>query len=740
MQANPQTEIIAPLKVLIIDDNEDDAALIEFALKKKWPNMAVTTADSRESLANTLRADCTFDLVVSDWSLPQFSGIEALHMLRNAGVDAPFILVSGKIGEESAVQAIKEGAFDYVLKNNLTRLPITAEHALQDKSREIAKKQLLDLVHLQATGLQAIPIAIAILSSEGFIETVNPAFEVLTGYESAEVVGQPASKFCFSELCHEDFHAWNVSRVPSILRVIERKKDGTLYIEERTICPVFNESSQLTHFIIAKVDVTSQEQTRKQNELELLYSNIAAQINSSSILIKRTIDFFAEHFPESNPGFQYLSNHHGKSNPLWVGTPRLKTTDGFSYIVRFLDEDFGLLACTFSKLSALHEFELFSNLAKLFEASLLKLLANEKAAVQIKNLSFLSYITKSINSVFDADLMLSSILKQSAHLLGADTMAIYLYAKESDDFVCRAEYGFSTNSIKGVHIAFGQPYVGTAAREQQIISCYSFDDLANQEQFLSLIRSEKFQSQHCAPIVVGGKTIGVLEVFQRKAFTLADEWIALFEAIAFQTGTALEYNKVFLELQTVYRDLENSYEATIEGWSSAMDMRDQETEGHSKRVTSLTVAFATRLGLSQEEIVRAKRGALLHDIGKIGIPDSILRKNDPLDEEEWKVMKEHPLKAYSTLHRIPYLRDCLDIPLCHHEKWDGTGYPRGLKGEKIPLAARMFALIDVYDALTSDRPYRKAWPKEKALAYIKEQSGKHFDPDLVEKFIDLINK
>lgn len=238
--------------------------------------------------------------------------------------------------------------------------------------------------------------------------------------------------------------------------------------------------------------------------------------------------------------------------------------------------------------------------------------------------------------------------------------------------------------------------------------------------------------------LVGGVTLGVLEVFQRKEFTLSDEWVALLDAIAMQTGAALEYNTVFLELQSVYRNLENSYEATIEGWSSAMDLRDQETEGHSKRVTSLTVAFATRLGFSQDDIVRAKRGALLHDIGKIGIPDSILRKNGPLTEEEWAIMKEHPSKAYGMLHRIPYLRNCLDIPLCHHEKWDGTGYPQGLKGEKIPLAARMFALIDVYDALTSDRPYRKAWTKEKALEYIREQAGKHFDPNLTEAFIALI--
>ncbi|MCE1205950.1 MAG: HD domain-containing protein [Spirochaetia bacterium] len=725
------------LNILIIDDNEDDAALMEFALRKKWPDAHCTMVDSREAMLAALNEDCQFDLVISDWSLPQFSGLDALKMLKRKGVDAPFILVSGKIGEESAVQAIREGTYDYVLKNNLTRLPIAAEHALQNKAREKAEQKLVEQLHLQATGLKAIPIAIAILSSDGIIESVNPAFKNLTGYAPEEVIGRSVSEFCYSGFCMADFQTWKGSDIKTA-REIERRKDGSLYLEERTICPVYNDANQLTHFIAAKTDVTAEEQRKRHNELELLYATISAQASNSSLLIKRTLSFIAEQFPASEPGFNVYASNHETLKTTWYGTPHEKDDHLFTYEIHFFDQSFGKLVIGYSPVSALQEFELYAAIAKAFESALLKLAAKERVESQIKKISFLSYITKSINSVFDADLMLGNILKQSAKLLDADTMALYLYNKETKDYVCRAHYGFKSINITGVHIAPGQPYVGTAASEQQFISCYAFDNLTDQEQFLSLIKEEKFLSQHCAPIVVGGVTLGVLEVFQRKEFTLSDEWVALLDAIAMQTGAALEYNTVFLELQSVYRTLENSYEATIEGWSSAMDLRDQETEGHSKRVTSLTVAFATRLGFSQDDIVRAKRGALLHDIGKIGIPDSILRKNGPLTEEEWAIMKEHPSKAYGMLHRIPYLRNCLDIPLCHHEKWDGTGYPQGLKGEKIPLAARMFALIDVYDALTSDRPYRKAWTKEKALEYIREQAGKHFDPNLTEAFIALI--
>jgi putative two-component system response regulator len=188
------------------------------------------------------------------------------------------------------------------------------------------------------------------------------------------------------------------------------------------------------------------------------------------------------------------------------------------------------------------------------------------------------------------------------------------------------------------------------------------------------------------------------------------------------------------KLQEANVQLLNAYEATIESLSHALDLRDQETEGHSRRVTDLTVKLAEARNMSQEEIMHLTRGALLHDLGKIGIPDSILRKPAPLSDEEWVTMRKHPQLAYDMLHPIEYLRPALEIPLNHHEKWDGTGYPRGLQGEAIPLAARLFAVIDVWDALTSNRPYRPAWTEAEALTYIREQSGKHFDPQAVDLF------
>jgi len=188
------------------------------------------------------------------------------------------------------------------------------------------------------------------------------------------------------------------------------------------------------------------------------------------------------------------------------------------------------------------------------------------------------------------------------------------------------------------------------------------------------------------------------------------------------------------------RELRLAYDATIEGWSHALDLRDKETEGHTQRVTEQALRLARAMRLSQEELDQIRRGALLHDIGKMGVPDAILHKPDALTKDEWGIMHKHPVYAYEMLSSIDFLRAALDIPYCHHEKWDGSGYPRGLAGEEIPLAARIFAVVDVWDALRSNRPYRSNWPDEKVRDHIRDERGKHFDPQIVEQFLTLLDE
>jgi HD-GYP domain-containing protein (c-di-GMP phosphodiesterase class II) len=242
------------------------------------------------------------------------------------------------------------------------------------------------------------------------------------------------------------------------------------------------------------------------------------------------------------------------------------------------------------------------------------------------------------------------------------------------------------------------------------------------------------------PLIAQGQVNGVLEVFHRLPFTPDENWLEFFKIVAGQTAISVDNASLFAELKHSNTRLFAAYDSTIEGWSKALDLRDKETEGHTQRVTEMTLKLAQEAGITEEESVHVRRGSLLHDIGKMGIPDQILLKPDKLTDEEWVAMRKHPTLAFELLSPIAYLGPALDIPYCHHEKWDGSGYPRGLKGEQIPLAARLFAAADVWDALRSNRPYRQGWPQKKVIEHIKARSGTHFDPMAVELFLKVISQ
>ncbi len=242
------------------------------------------------------------------------------------------------------------------------------------------------------------------------------------------------------------------------------------------------------------------------------------------------------------------------------------------------------------------------------------------------------------------------------------------------------------------------------------------------------------------PLVAKGQIKGVFEVFNRTPLSPNDEWMHFLQTLAGQAAIAIDNSQLFDNLQRSNQELIQAYDTTLEGWARALELRDRETEGHTRRVTDLTTRLARFMGIGDDELVNIYRGVLLHDIGKMGVPDQILRKTGPLSNLEWDEMRQHPKYAFDLLAPIPYLRPALDIPYCHHEHWDGSGYPRGLKGEHIPISARIFSIVDIWDALLSDRPYRKAWPKEKVVEYIKENSGKILDPKIVEAFLKMMSE
>ena len=246
------------------------------------------------------------------------------------------------------------------------------------------------------------------------------------------------------------------------------------------------------------------------------------------------------------------------------------------------------------------------------------------------------------------------------------------------------------------------------------------------------------RSYAAAPIRVKEKIIGFLNLNSKVPGVYNDEQTERLQAFSNQAGIAINNAQLMTDIRRSYRELEAAYDSTLLGWARCLEIRDHETKEHTKRTVRDTIKLACRMGVKEPDLTQIKRGVWLHDIGKIGVPDYILLKEGALNEAERTIMRQHPIYANDILGQIKYLEPAISIPYCHHEKWDGTGYPRQLKGEDIPFAARIFSIIDVWDALISQRPYHPPWDRNKALTYIREQSGKHFDPQIVEKFLRMV--
>lgn len=363
----------------------------------------------------------------------------------------------------------------------------------------------------------------------------------------------------------------------------------------------------------------------------------------------------------------------------------------------------------------------------------------EKAQLHLLHEKALREIDVAISSNMELSATLRVVLYQVRARLHVDACSILLLDPQTQTLEYSSSQGFQTELIKTSRLHLGDGRAGYAMQEKRIFGRAEIESPAEIPDRANLISEEGFAAYFIAPLMAKDQLLGALEIYHHTPLIMKTEWLKFLEMLAGQTAIAIDNATLFAALQRSHADLTQAYDTTLEGWSAALDLRDKETEGHTERVTEMTVRLAERMGVSPQELIQIRRGALLHDIGKMGVPDRILLKPDVLTEEEWDIMHRHPTYAFQMLKPIAYLGTALDIPYCHHEKWDGTGYPRGLKGKEIPVGARIFSVIDVYDALTSNRPYRAAWPSDKALRYIAESSGSHFDPQVVEAFLKMMS-
>jgi len=340
--------------------------------------------------------------------------------------------------------------------------------------------------------------------------------------------------------------------------------------------------------------------------------------------------------------------------------------------------------------------------------------------------------------MLDLRVALQTLLELIVAQLKVDAADVLLFNQNSQMLEYEAGIGFRTSVAKQSRVSMGQSLAGRAILERTRIHIPDLRERTGPLSQQPMIYQEDFIEYHGVPLVAKGQIVGVLEIYNRSPLENDPEWLDFMETVASEVAIEIDNSRMFDGLQRSNIELSLAYDRTIEGWSRALDLRDKETEGHTQRVTKMTERLARAMGLSDQEIVHAHRGALLHDIGKMGVPDQILHKTGPLDAEEWETMRQHPVLAYEMLSSITYLKPALDIPYCHHEWWDGSGYPRGLKGEQIPLAARIFAVVDVWDALANNRSYRRAWEYEEIVEQLRALKGKQFDPVVVDRFLNIL--
>ena len=638
--------------------------------------------------------------------------------------------------------------------------------------------------------MQQSPAMVMITDSRGKIEYINPKFTQVTGYSAEEVLGKNPRIFQGGGTSQGEYaELWKTILSGKVWRgeFHNRKKNGELYWEEANIATIYDDKGKITHFISSNEDITERKEAneaiqRYAHQMETLNTITAALSTSLELdtVLELILDKIGEVLPldsgtvflhiegdlhvvadcgftPSQKGHVFSAENELFKETLQMGEllilgnaqddPRFHNWGqsgnviswmGVALIVR--DILIGFLTLDSHQPNAYSPEQ--ANLVRIFATQAAQAIENARqfsvAQRRLEWLTSLHNIDQAIISGFDLSTSLNILLTQLLEQLEVDAAGVLIYQKNLQSLTFSQGQGFRTMVFQHTNLQLGEGYAGKVAVQRRPVFIPDLSQPGTGFLTSPEFKKEEFVAYYALPLIVKDTLIGVLEIFHRSALNPNIEWVDYLQTLAGQAAIAIDNADLFNNLQRSNEELVLAYDATIEGWARALELRDMETEGHSRRVVDMTIALARSMGISDKEMANIYRGALLHDIGKMGIPDAVLQKHGKLTEEEWLIMRQHPVYAYEWLSPIEYLRPALDIPYCHHEKWDGSGYPRGLKGEQIPLAARIFSVVDVWDALRSDRPYRQAWSIERARSHIQEQSGKQFDPQVVALFFEML--
>ena len=617
---------------------------------------------------------------------------------------------------------------------------------------------------------------------EWIMELVSAGSRELTGFPPDEMIGFPRSKF------NEIIFPEDQEKLQEIFQSIQpdspvfditfriRTRDGQVkWVWERGI-GIFDENHKLNTIEGFITDVTKSEQQEREVEaiaalsvalraantreqmIPIIMEQIVKLLNVNGATLElidsRTGDAVVELAygtfikfqnmripPEKglnqiirSSGKPFLENH--LSENIAFDYPEIardcKAIGGVPLIAR--GELFGFLWIGRKIEITETEMHALSALAEIAANSLHRAGLFHQTEQQLKRLIGLRKIDTAINNNFPLVDTINLLLEQTLALLHVDAANIILL-KDINHSEYSTSIGLSPENIYPFRSLLECEWCQKMLAGRTIFEINSNSIPTMDISFQNWLQSQGFLSGFAIPLITRDEIKGLLQVFRRTESHPDADWLEFLNTLAGQAAIAISEAHLLRDLKQSNAELQTAYDATIEGWSNALDLRDKETEGHSQRVTELCLTMAKMLNIPEEDLKFIRWGSLLHDIGKMGVPDNILLKPGPLDDKEWEIMRRHPLNAYKLLEGIEFLHPALEIPLSHHEKWDGSGYPHGLKGKEIPLPARIFAVVDVWDALTSERPYRGALSQDEAMQYIIDHSGSHFDPEMVQLFL-----
>ncbi len=382
--------------------------------------------------------------------------------------------------------------------------------------------------------------------------------------------------------------------------------------------------------------------------------------------------------------------------------------------------------------------EACESLAKMGGAIIERITSFAQANQRLQYMTSLHLISTSISASLDLNLTLRLLVNQIMGQFQVDAVAVFLVNPTTHMLEYAAGEGFRAIDIARTRLRIGEDQAGKAALTRKTISIYNQEGIASFFQRVHLFRHEEFVAYYAVPLIVQGEVKGVLETFHRSPFRPSQEWVQFLEALATETAIAINNAELIQRVQRSHLELSIAYDATLIAWAKAVEWHENQPEGSTLQLAETTVQFAQFIGINGTSLQHVRWGALLHDIGKLMIPRQILQKPGTLNETEWEIIRQSPVYAFNLLSTVPLLQSAAMIPYLHHEHWDGSGYPLRLKGDEIPFPARVFSLVNVWDALRSPRTFRKAWSNEQIMAFLQVNAGKMFDPELVPAFMKFL--